>query len=428
MARTSASLPRRALAALSVLALGLAGLPLAAQTTTATKPPTTTGTAKQATAPKPGTVSTTTKPGTASPAKPGTTTKPSGTTTKPTTSTTTAKPAASKPAATTPPKPAAPKPAAPKPATSAPPKPAAPRTEAPKPAPPPESAPPPAVQTTPLREAGPVGTTATAAGGARTPSFLARHPVIGGFATGLLGASLAESMLGGAPDAPPGTVAADAHLLEPVSQTSHAAETAGQFTRLALFGGLVYLGVAAWRRRAQGAAPAAPGLRERALPSVSDWDGTGEDDGPAFDGLAHPDTLRDIADEQDFAEILRAVQSAWSEGNIALIRAHVTPEMADHYNDALAQNARNGIESRVERVEDVRVERLRDWEEDGLKFATARVRWKALDYLIDTAKTPDEAGYVIDGSPDEAVDCEETWTFVKAGDGAWVLTEVESAA
>jgi predicted lipid-binding transport protein (Tim44 family) len=169
-------------------------------------------------------------------------------------------------------------------------------------------------------------------------------------------------------------------------------------------------------------------LRGRAQPSVSDWEGTGEDDGPAFDGLAHPDTLRDIADEQDFAEILQAVQSAWSEGNIALIRAHVTPEMADHYNDALAQNARNGIESRVERVEDVRVERLRDWEEDGLKFATARVRWKALDYLIDAAKTPDEPGYVIDGSPDEPVDCEETWTFVKAGDGAWVLTDVEPAA
>jgi len=425
MAPTGTHLPRRAFAALSVLALGLAALPLGAQTTPTTKPSTATGTPQPA-----GTASSTTKPkaGTAATAKPGTASKPSGASMP-------AKPAATKPAttkpATTPPKPVAPRPAA-----AAPPKTPAPRTESPKPVSPPEPAPPPAVQATPLREAGPVGAPATpnaaavgpaAAGVAATPSFLQRHPVIGGFATGLFGASLAESMLGGPPEPQPGG-AADANLLEPMPQAAHAAETAGQFTRLALFGGLVYLGVATWRRKSQETEPAAPGLRERTLPSVSDWEGAGKDEEPAYDGLAHPVALREIADEQDFAEILRAVQSAWSEGNVALLRARVTPEMADHYNDALAQNARNGIESRVECVDDVRVERLRDWEEDGLKFATARLRWKALDYLIDAAKTPDEPGYVIDGSAEAPVECEETWTFVKAGEGAWVLTDVEAVA
>ena len=417
MARTRASLLKLGRATLLVALLGGLVLPAVAQTT-ATKPP---ATGTIATKPAAGTSTTTpTKP-----AKPTTAGKPAATTaTKPATTTRApTKPAAPKPAATTA-KPAAAKPAA---ATAAP-RPEPPKSVQPASAPVSPPAPLPPTQATPLRDTGPTPVGKVPGPLAATPPFLERHPVLGGFAAGLLGSSLAETLLGGDADVPSTPGPRDANVLEPVPQTSHAAETAGQFTRLALFGGLVYLGVTAWRRRAEETAPATPGLRERAVPSVSDWDGASDDVGPAFDGLTHPDALRDIADEEDFAEILRAVQSAWSEGNIALIRAHVTPEMADHYNDALAQNSRNGIESRVEQVADVRVERLRDWEEDGLQFAAARMRWAALDYLIDVAKTPDEPGYVVDGSADEPVECEETWTFVKVPDGAWVLTDVEAAA
>lgn len=439
MARTRASLWSLALALLGASIV----VPATAQTTSTgaatAGPPASAGTSTKPASSKPATPKpaatkpaptkpATTKPATAKPAT-GSATKPAATTAaKPSTAATATKPAparqsapsgGSKPAAAPPPpKPtvAAPKPPTAKSDSPALASPAAPVTPA---------APLPPVQTTPLKDAGPTAAR-PAAPGVGAPSFLERHPVMGGFAAGLLGTSLAHSFLGGGPaeDAP--GAPRDANVLEPVPQTSQTAETAGQFTRLALFGGLVYLGVAAWRRRAQETAPASAALRERSVPSVSDWDGAGGDAAPGFDGLTHPDNLKDIADDEDFAEILRAVQSAWSEGNIALIRAHVTPEMADHYNDALAQNSRNGIESRVEQVSEVRVERLRDWAEDGLQFASARMRWRALDYLIDVAKTPDEAGYVIDGSADEPVDCEETWTFVRVPDGAWVLTDVEA--
>ena len=76
-------------------------------------------------------------------------------------------------------------------------------------------------------------------------------------------------------------------------------------------------------------------------------------------------------------------------------------------------------------VADIRVERLRDWEESGLHFAKARMRWRAIDYVIDMSKVPDEPGYIIAGSAEEPVECAEVWTFVQAPDGAWVLCEVE---
>jgi predicted lipid-binding transport protein (Tim44 family) len=44
------------------------------------------------------------------------------------------------------------------------------------------------------------------------------------------------------------------------------------------------------------------------------------------------------------------------------------------------------------------------------------------------SKLPDEPGYIIDGSPEKPLDCEEVWTFVKSPDGAWVLCEVEQGA
>jgi predicted lipid-binding transport protein (Tim44 family) len=76
-------------------------------------------------------------------------------------------------------------------------------------------------------------------------------------------------------------------------------------------------------------------------------------------------------------------------------------------------------------VSGIRVERLDEWDQDGLHYAKARMHWRALDYVIDMSKLPDEPGYIIDGSPENPIDCDEVWTFVKSPDGAWLLCEVE---
>jgi predicted lipid-binding transport protein (Tim44 family) len=169
--------------------------------------------------------------------------------------------------------------------------------------------------------------------------------------------------------------------------------------------------------------------RARSAPGLSAWDDLDRSlPEPEPASLGRPDDLKAIADEQDFADILLVVQAAWSEGDVMAMRGHITPDMATYFDRRLAQNIDNGIENRVVDVSNVRVERLSDWEEDGLHYAKARMRWRALDYIIDMSKLPDEPGYIIDGSPEKPLDSEEVWTFVKSPDGAWVLCEVEQGA
>ena len=393
---------------------------------TATKPVTASTT-------KPATTGTTTKPATTTTSKPAATKSTSTTPAKGTTPSKTTKPAAAPKTSSTATKEAA---AAPKATIAAPsrPAPTAGQTVAqPRPPSPPQAAPKPAPpQATPLRETTP---TASALPGAPTPvaapgmAFRQRHPLVAGFLAGLLGAGLADALLGeAAPETPSGTASTPGNVLEPVAAGLATAETAGQLTRLAFFGGLVALAVTSYRRRAA-AGPAPGGARERSAPGLSAWDdleSASVDEEPA--SLARPDELKAIADEQDFADILLVVQAAWSEGDVMAMRAHITPDMADYFDRRLAQNVDNGIENRVVEVSNVRVERLADWEDDGLHFAKARMRWRALDYVIDMSKLPDEPGYIIDGSPEKLVDSEEVWTFVKSPDGAWVLCEVEQGA
>ena len=181
--------------------------------------------------------------------------------------------------------------------------------------------------------------------------------------------------------------------------------------------------------RSTAAAPSRPaGHRRRSAPALSGLGDVGPDqDEPVLEPLTHSDALKAIADEQEFADILLVVQAGWSEGNVMAMRGHVTPDMATWFDRRLAQNVDNGVENRVVDVSNIRVERLEEWEESGLHFARARMRWRAIDYVIDMAKLPDEPAYIIDGSPEEPVECEEVWTFVKSPDGAWVLCEIEEA-
>jgi hypothetical protein len=408
-------------ASLSPLVHAQTTAPAKTDSATTTKPASgkaTTTTKPAPTATKPSTTKspTTTTPGTSTrapvkttstaPAKSATTTAKPGTAPKPTA------PAPVKPAAST---------AASQPAPATQPKP--PATIAPAPPPP---------QATPLRDTTP---TASALPGAPAPvpvpglSFRQRHPLVGGFLTGLLGAGLADALLGeDVPEAPPGKGLPPGNVLEPVAAGLATAEMTGQLLRLAFFGALVALAVMLYRRRAL-TASASVAARARSAPGLSAWDDLDRSlPEPEPASLGRPDDLKAIADEQDFADILLVVQAAWSEGDVMAMRSHITPDMATYFDRRLAQNIDNGIENRVVDVSNVRVERLSDWEEDGLHYAKARMRWRALDYIIDMSKLPDEPGYIIDGSPEKPLDSEEVWTFVKSPDGAWVLCEVEQGA
>ncbi len=375
------------------------------------------GAAAQTTATKPvtkGTAPTVTKPATkpaASATQKTAPTAPTGTATKPAAP----KPPA-KPAQSTKTSPPAPKPAAaPKtitaPATTAAPKPAAPSSP-----PAPAVAPPlPAQQATALPPPTTSSAALTGSGlGAQGGSFASRHPVVSGFVAGLGGGWLAGKLFGGAEDAasPAGA---------PTGSTG--AETAGLAARLALLGGLgylVYTGVRSRQRPVRRAA-AGPG---RSTPDVSEWSAPLVDE-PRVGPVEAADEALSVADEQDFADIVTAVQLAWGSGHTAEMRVYLSPEMADYFERALTTNLDHGVENRVEQVWDVRVEPLSDRWDGDLRYVTARVRWMAIDYTVDLSKLASEPGFLIDGSPTTPAECEEVWTFAKANDGAWLLSGIE---
>ncbi len=359
-----------------------------------------------------------------SPSAPTTTTKPAPKqpATKPAQpakpNTSAAKPAAAPKTTTAPKATTAPKTATAPKTTSPAPKPVAPSTPpAPKPAAvsaPPPPAPVPTQQATAL----PPPTTAAAALpgtlGAQGGSFASRHPVVSGFVAGLGGAWLADKLLGGAGEAP---------AAEGASAGNTGAETAGLATRLALLGGLGYLVYTGVRARQRPLRRASPG-QGRSVPEVSEWSGP-LDDEPRLGPVETPTEALSVADEQDFADIVTAVQLAWGSGHTADMRGYLSPEMADYFDRALATNLDHGVENRVEQVWDVRVEPVSDRWDGELRYVTARVRWMAIDYTVDLSKLASEPGFIIDGSPATPAECEEVWTFAKAQDGAWLLSGIE---
>jgi hypothetical protein len=310
--------------------------------------------------------------------------------------------------------------------TAAAPKPSAPST--PPPTPRPVASPPPPPPVAPAQQATaltpPTTSSAALSGGAvgaQGGSFATRHPVLSGFVAGLGGAWLADKLLG-----PPEQIPA----VEAEAAGSPGAETAGLATRLALLGGLGYLVFTGVRWRQSPPRRAASG-QGRSVPEVSEWSGPlddeprlGLDDAPG-EALAVGDEALSVADEQDFADIVTAVQLAWGSGHVVEMRGYLSPEMADYFEKALATNLDHGVENRVEQVWDVRVEPLSDRWDGELRHVTARVRWMAIDYTVDLSKLASESGFIIDGSPSIPAECEEVWTFAKAREGAWLLSGIE---
>ena len=235
--------------------------------------------------------------------------------------------------------------------------------------------------------------------------FFQRHPFMTGLMGGFIGAGLAGMLFGHS------AYAADA---------SPTGSMIGLLLQLALIGGLVYLGFRLFRRR-NDAAPADAGQTsyysaEPVGNNVGFGGGTRAPSGPV--------QITD-ADYTAFGDLLMNIQGAWSKGDLAALKRYVTPEMLSYFSEELSRNASQGLENRVENITLLKGDLLEAWEEGGLEYATAALRWSAHDYMVRSDRAPNAPDYVASGQPAQATETSEVWTFVRSRGGHWLLSAIQ---
>lgn len=251
-----------------------------------------------------------------------------------------------------------------------------------------------------VRPAAPVAGAAAPAM-AQQPGFFQRNPIMGGIMGGLIGAGIG-SMLFGSNSA-----------MAAASDAAPMASMFGTLLQIALIGGLAYMAMRLFRRKAQpaGGVSSAPAYQREAM------DNTGSH--AAAQRVAKEFEVSDD-DQAQFGRIIEGVQKAWSEGNPVALRQLVTPEVAGWIGEDLARDQANGVRNVVEDVTLLKGEVSETWRENGMDYATAIITFSARDYMV---RLSDNS--VVEGDPRHPMEATEAWTFIRGSGGTWVLSAIE---
>ena len=227
-------------------------------------------------------------------------------------------------------------------------------------------------------------------------SFFQRHP----FLTGLTGGLIGSWLFGHSGYAADGTSGGSA---------------IGTLLEFLIIGLLIYFAVRLFRRHAF--SNGWPGGTAFSMPRSAG----------ASAAPVRRDRGRDInlsnADLSAFQAIHAAVQEAWSAGDLGQLRRLMTPEMLSYFSEELTRNASQGIRNIVSNIELVKGELSESWEEGDLQYATAYMRWRAIDYVTRLGRPPGDSETIVSGN--SRVEAEEVWTFVRRRGGDWLLSAIQ---
>jgi len=233
----------------------------------------------------------------------------------------------------------------------------------------------------------------------------ARSPFMSGLMGGLIGAGIGGLLFGG-------------------GFFGHGLGFGGFFGFLLQIFLIVMIGRFIWRMIMGGRSPlmaGGPGLFSRGGPPGGMMGGLmGGGAAPRPAGGPPPIAIAP-ADFQEFEQLLKASQAAWSARDLHALQGMCTPEMVSYFNEQLSEQASRGV---TNTVTDVRLESgdlAQAWAEAGREYATVAMRFSMIDV------TRDGSGRVVDGSPTERVLATEIWTFVRARGGHWILSAIQQA-
>jgi predicted lipid-binding transport protein (Tim44 family) len=218
-------------------------------------------------------------------------------------------------------------------------------------------------------------------------SFFSRHP----FLTGIFGGFLGSMLFGG-------------------GFFGHAL---GGLFSLLIIGFLIVL---AFRFLAGGLAGGGGGFAPRSVGAAA---------APVQNRYRGRDIYVGDADLNAFQSIHAAVQEAWGRGDLARMRQLMTPEMLSYFSQELTRNASQGVQNLVSNVNLVKAELTESWEESDMQYATAHMRWTALDYTVRIGAAPSSPGALVAGDPRVPTESEEVWTFVRRQGGNWLLSAIQ---
>lgn len=218
-------------------------------------------------------------------------------------------------------------------------------------------------------------------------SFFSRHP----FLTGMFGGFLGSMLFGGG---------FFGHMF-------------GGLFSLLIIGGLIFF---LFRLLAGGLAGGGGGFAPRSVGAAA---------APAQQRYRGRDVYVGDADLNAFQSLHAAVQEAWGRGDLGQMRQLMTPEMLSYFSQELTRNSSQGVENRVSNVTLVKAELTESWEESDLEYATAYMRWTALDYTVRIGAAPSSPGALVSGDPRVPTDSEEVWTFVRRKGGHWLLSAIQ---
>jgi len=241
---------------------------------------------------------------------------------------------------------------------------------------------------------GMAGGAAAAAGG----SFFQRHPFLTGLTGGFLGAALFSSLGGG------------------MGGFGHAM---GGILQFLIIGLLIFFAIRLAMRffGSRSGAPAAP--MRTPLPQPV---GAAASPAPRYRGV---DTTVNDGDLEAFQGIHGEVQEAWSKADLGRLRPLMTPEMLSYFSEELTKNASQGVQNVVSNVQLLKGDVSEAWDEGDLEYATAYLRWSAIDYVTRIGRSPGMPDYVAGGDPNRPIESEEVWTFVRRRGGNWLLSAIQ---
>jgi predicted lipid-binding transport protein (Tim44 family) len=132
-----------------------------------------------------------------------------------------------------------------------------------------------------------------------------------------------------------------------------------------------------------------------------------------------PTIAIEAADYQQFEQLLKGIQMAWTAHDLNGLQAMATPEMVSYFSEQMSEQVSRGVRNVVSDVSLVSGDLSQAWAEQGREYATVAMRFSMIDV------TRDAAGRVVDGSPSEHVTATEIWTFVRSRGGHWILSAIQ---
>ncbi len=150
----------------------------------------------------------------------------------------------------------------------------------------------------------------------------------------------------------------------------------------------------------------------------------GNQAGGNMPGNAQPFSVSD-SDKREFEQLLIHIQDTWSSGDLQRLRQYVTPELQHYFSDEMSVNASKGLANKVEQVTLEQADVVESWTEYNLDYATARMRWSALDYMTRLDRKPGDSDYIASGDNNRKTEAQEFWTFVRSSGGHWLLSAIQ---